>query len=502
VWKNPGDGTIWYSTHDLSSGNYQAETWNWYYQGYRPVFVSAFVRNSAARLNSIWYYNGGITPANMQAIDNAVSSYMSTSGVPGVSLAISRQGRLVYAKGFGYGDVAAGELVHPHNRFRIASVSKTITAAAVLKLRDHCGLDLDQAVFGPGAILDEVYGTPPYSARERAITVRHLLNHTTGWTDDGIWNVASSDPNEVVSWQLDNTEPASPTGTSYQYMNADFCTAGRVVEMRSGRTYEQFVKDEILAPSCITDMEIGGSTLAERKPGEVVYYGGNPYGLNLSRMDANGGWIARPIDLLLFLRRIDSNTNQAEILQSGSLTQMRTPSGTPGQGMGYGFGLVVNPSGGPFGNNEWGHNGAMDGTTAFLVYRTDGMAFAFACNNWPADWAGNLRQIIDNLITTLSAANAWPNYDLFPCDVPPGDPPVQMEVAKNVYVDGSSSCIFQNGHKDCIFGGPFSMVTQGFNGAPCSGDHLFIRAGSYNETIVLNRRMTLQSYDGVAVIGK
>ncbi|HYT60876.1 MAG TPA: serine hydrolase [Haliangiales bacterium] len=494
VWKNPGNGSAWYSFNDLSKMNYQGESWNWYYQGYRPVFASVFDIGGGDRFNVIFCRNGGLSPTRLQTINSAINTYMQDNGVPGLSLAISRQGRLVYAKGFGLADQGANEWVHPNHRFRIASVSKTFTAAAALKLADCCGLNLDQAVFGSGGILGNSFGTPPYSNREKAITTRHLLHHVTGWTTDGVWQVGGSDPNDVVDWQLDNTEPASPPGTSYQYMNADYVTAGRVIERRSGRTYEQFVQDELLAPSCITDMEIGGSTLAERKSNEVVYYGGTPYGLNPERMDANGGWIARPIDLLLFLRRIDGDSSKADLLSANSIMQMQTGSAT---NAGYGLGLLLNGS-------WWGHNGCMDGTISFLVYRTDGLAFAVTCNTAPAGdgccW--NLRSVINGIINTLDAANAWPNLDLFPCDIPAGDPPVGLANPRDLYLDKSSICLFQNGNKDCsIFGGPFNTVGSAL-GVVCDGDSLFIRTGSYNETVFFNRYMTVRSYDGTAVIGK
>src|SRR5204863_5006051 len=125
--------------------------------------------------------------------------------------------------------------------------------------------------------------------------------------------------------------------------------------------------------------------------------GGGPYSLDLNRMDANGGWIAKPIDLLLFLRRIDGDSAQADLLQTASLTDMHTPSGTPGQGRGYGLGLIVNHFGGPTTDYEWGHNGAMDGTISFLIHRDDGMAFAVTCNTRPAGdgYCGQLRSLID-----------------------------------------------------------------------------------------------------------
>jgi CubicO group peptidase (beta-lactamase class C family) len=496
LWRKPGDGSSWYSQHDLSEVNYQGQSWNWYYQGYRPVLTSVHVTGAGRRFNMIVHRNGGMTPNNLQTIDTAIQQYMNDKGVPGLSLAISRNGELVYAKGFGQADQGANEWVHPQHRFRIASVSKTITAAAVLRLQDHCGLDLDDTVFGANGLLGNSFGTPPYSTREQQITVRHLLHHTTGWSSsqDGIWQVGGDDPDPAIDWQLDNTQPGSTPGTAYDYMNTDYVTAGRVIERRIGKSYRQFCKDELLGPSCITDMDIGGTTLAERKPGEVVYYGGSPYSLSPSRMDANGGWIAKPMDLLLFLRRIDGDTAQADLLQPDSITAMQTGS-TPN--MGYGLGLVLQ-------NDWWGHNGCMPGTIAFLVYRNDGLAFAVTCNTRPADdsCAWTLRGVIDGVIDTLDAANAWPNYDLFPCSTPSGPAPKGLADPRNFYVDGPANCLFQNGVKTCSFlSGPFAKVVSAYN-ISCSGDVLNIRAGSYNETLTFNKLMTVRSYDGSAVIGK
>jgi len=496
VWRKPGNGSSWYTQHDISEVNYQAQSWNWYYQGYRPVLASVHTTAAGRRFNMIVHRNGGMTPANLQTINDTIKDYMDDKGVPGLSLAISRNGQLVYAKGFGDADQAADEWVHPQHRFRIASVSKPITGAAVLRLRDHCGLDLDDTVFGANGILGNSFGTPPYSTREQAITVRHLLHHTTGWTSsqDGIWQVGGSDPDDAIDWQIDNTQPGSNPGTAYDYMNTDYVTAGRVIERRISKSYEQFCKDELFAPSCVTEMEIGGATLAERKPGEVVYYGGNPYNLNPSRMDANGGWIARPMDLLLFLRRIDGNPAQADLLQPDSITAMQTGS-TPN--MGYGLGLVLN-------GTWWGHNGCMDGTIAFMVYRNDGLAFAVTCNTRPAgdSCAWGLRGVIDGLIDTLDAANAWPNYDLFPCDIPSGPAPKGLADPRHFYVNNTANCLFQNGAQNCSFlAGPFSTIIQAIN-TSCSGDAVFIRAGSYNETLTFNKLMTVRSYDGIAIIGK
>jgi hypothetical protein len=106
------------------------------------------------------------------------------------------------------------------------------------------------------------------------------------------------------------------------------------------------------------------------------------------------------------------------------------------------------------------------------------------------------------VVTTLNNANAWPNYDLFPCMIPSGDAPKGLADPRKFYVDNSGNCLFQNGQKTCSFlSGPFFKVISAYN-TSCNGDALYVRAGSYNETLTFNKLMTVRSYDGTAVIGK
>jgi hypothetical protein len=108
---------------------------------------------------------------------------------------------------------------------------------------------------------------------------------------------------------------------------------------------------------------------------------------------------------------------------------------------------------------------------------------------------------VDGLVDTLDGAGAWPNYDLFPCNLPAGNPPPGLANPKDIYVDGSSVCLIHNGEKNCsLLSGPFLTVSQAL-GVSCAGDRLFIRAGSYNQSVTFNRYMTVRSYDGSAVIG-
>jgi len=186
-----------------------------------------------------------------------------------------------------------------------------------------------------------------------------------------------------------------------------------VIEALSGQTYEHYVQNQVQAPCGITDMELGNQTLAGRKPNEVVYYqapgSGDPYvTIDPHRMDANGGWIGRPIDLLLFLRRIDGLATNTDIISGARFSEMQTGNVASVSQGGYGLATIL-------GGSWFGHNGCMDGTISFLVHRNDGFDFAVVCNIRPDNdgccW--NLRAAVDGAISAISSS-AWPDYDLFP----------------------------------------------------------------------------------------
>ena len=400
----------WWSYNGMSAENYQTETENAYYQGYRPAFVTGFTLNGHEVFNALWVKNGGWSGECLKIIGDGISKYQSDYQTPGVSLAIVRNGRLVYARGFGYADKDSGENAGPLHRFRIASISKPVTATAILKLTEKRNtFALDAKVFGSGGVLGTTYGNGNYSAWEKEISVRNLLTHTTGWLNDGpMWdNAYGANHTAIMNWALDSNSPTYKPGTHYQYMNLDFHTLGRIIEKYSGQSYESYVKSAVLAPCGITQMELGDQYRNQRKNREVVYYdvnGGDPYGeISPKRMDANGGWIATAIDMCAFLRRVDNDAFPSDILNQNSRNEMRNYALAGG---GYGLGWF------PSGNAE-GHNGCMTGTSSFMIHRNTGTSYAVLANKRTGcSW--ELKATVDLIVSQLEAKNQWPDYDLFP----------------------------------------------------------------------------------------
>ncbi|TKK89883.1 hypothetical protein FDA94_08380 [Herbidospora galbida] len=374
LWRR-GVGRPFVARHNLDVGAFKSEVEHHEREKYRPVSVGGFSAGfgSAAvqRFCPIWEKREA-----GPVIEGLVETFMKYYDVPGLSLAISVDGRLVHAEGYGVADRASGEKVTAASRFRIASVAKPITSAAVMKLAETGRLSTIDLVFGNSGHLAR-FGTPT-DPRVEDIIVLHLLRHSSGgWPyrpDDPMFGDPSLDHQQLITSVLANRPLNHDPGTRYAYSNFGYCVLGRVIEEVTGESYEAYVRREILAPCGIFDMELAGDTLADRRPGEVVYYdqnGGDPYGMAVTRMDAHGGWLARASDLLRFLARVDGSATPPDILDPDWIAYMTKPSGLAGSD-GYACGWSVHGS-------RWGHGGDLPGSTS-LLRRIGGFGVAALIN--------------------------------------------------------------------------------------------------------------------------
>jgi CubicO group peptidase (beta-lactamase class C family) len=137
------------------------------------IFILLLIAETAS-------YSQGIVFKD-EFIDSTIISFKQKWNIPGISVAIAKDGKLIYAKGFGYADTSKKELVTINSLFRIASCSKTITAMGIMKLVENNKLHLDDAVFGEKGILNDNLYRNIIDKRIYNITVRNLLNQTIGW---------------------------------------------------------------------------------------------------------------------------------------------------------------------------------------------------------------------------------------------------------------------------------------------------------------------------------
>ena len=389
----------------------------------------------------------GAAVAGLEPFDQRVRDLMRKYGMPGGAIALVRDGRLFYARGFGYADVEDKTPVAPDALFRIASVSKSLTSAAVMTLVEAGRLRLDDRVApyiahlapAPGATVDP---------RWERITIRHLLNHSAGW--DRAKPNGGFDPMDrplIAAAAVGAPAPASAEtlirymkgmpldfdpGGRFAYSNFGYCILGRVIERVSGMRYEDFVRTRVLQPVGANRTRSGRSRLADALPDEVRYYStGAPLnsplvpsvfpgegtvpvnygGYHLEAMDASGAWVSSTIDLLRFVGGVDGRTDRADILSAGIVAEMNGSGATvcPDGTCYYGAGWFVRPV---QGGATWWHGGDLPGTKAMLVRSYYDLSWVALFNT--AAPSGLITELEAALWDTLGSVASLPTHDLFP----------------------------------------------------------------------------------------
>ena len=391
---------------------------------------------------------GKVQPAFAE-VDAVLQGFIEEHQIPGASLAITDKSRLVYARGFGYADVGAREPVTPDSLFRIASISKPITAVAILQLVDQQKLSLDDKVFELLEYEPYLPDDAKYDARQNEITIRHLLQHRGGWDRDqsfdamfkstefsralGVEPPATAET--VIRVMLGKPLDFDP-GKRYAYSNYGYCLLGRVIEKLSSQTYEDYVKQYVLSPIGMTAMRIGATRLSGRKKNEVRYYdprvGESVFAKNLNSlvpqaygawhleaMDSHGAWIASASDLVRFATALDS-PEDSPVLSAESISRMvERPEGLAGhetdgtpkpQYYGLGWSVKTDPSG----NVTAQHGGSLPGTNTILIRRPDGRNVALLFNTRiSARVSRVVNAVLPQLTKAIDGVSQWPEHDLF-----------------------------------------------------------------------------------------
>src|SRR6266852_1244544 len=223
----------------------------------------------------------GETPSELEAFDILMTEFLHKHKVPGGALAITKDGRLVYARGFGYADVEKKEPVEPGSLFRIASVSKPFTVAAALQLVEHGKLKMDDKVFDLLKLEPLLEDGAKFDPRWKEITVEQVLHHKGGWDRDKsgdpmfmpvkIAKALKSEPpanqEQIIRYMMGKPLDHDP-GKKEVYSNFGYCVLGRVIERASGEKYEDYVKKRLLKPLGITGMRLGHTLEQQRAKGE------------------------------------------------------------------------------------------------------------------------------------------------------------------------------------------------------------------------------------------
>lgn len=352
----------------------------------------------------------------IEHIDTTIKSFMEKYALPGAAIAIAKDGKLVYARGYGYADQNHKISITAETLFRVASVSKPITSVAIMKLYEEGKLSLSDTVFGESGILSE-YGTLPLNQYEKTITIQHLLEHTAGgktWNNndtDGssapMFSESDKSIEELITWILDTRDPSDKPGTIFEYSNIGYSVLGRVIEKITGMSYESYVSENILEPIGISNMCIGRNSKSTALPGESFYFDDNyptaPYSVDIERSDACGGWIASVKDLAKLLVHVDGFDTNPDILSTNTLELMTLPSEINSF---YSKGWCITN------NNNWWHNGSLPGTSAIIVRTNDGFCWSFLTNK--RSYIDGYDMELDMMIwNAILGVDSWPETDLF-----------------------------------------------------------------------------------------
>jgi CubicO group peptidase (beta-lactamase class C family) len=389
----------------------------------------------------------GAAVPGMQPYEQSVRDLMKKYGIPGGAIAVVRDGKLFYARGFGYADVEHKTPVQPDAQFRIASVSKPITAVAVMKLVEEGKLKLDDRVAPLIAHLNPAPGAT-VDPRWEQITIRHLLNHTGGW--DRAKPNGGFDPMDrpvVAAAAVNTPAPASAEtiirymkgmpldfnpGERHVYSNFGYAILGRVIERLSGMRYEDYVRARVLQPVGANRTRSGKTRMNDALPDEVRYYvsgmglnapmvpsvfpgeGSVPLnygGYHLEAMDASGAWVSSTVDLLRFTVSVDGRASPPDILSAGSVEEMTSRGATVcvDGSCYYAAGWLVRPvqSGA-----TWWHGGDLPGTKSILVRSYYNISWVGLFNTGvPNTFVGELDAALWQAINGITS---FPTLDLFP----------------------------------------------------------------------------------------
>jgi D-alanyl-D-alanine carboxypeptidase len=277
-------------------------------------------------------------------VQSAVQAHILSKGVPSVSVAVMRDGKMVLQRAWGLADVDKKVQADAATTYQIASVSKMFTAALVLKQVDLGRLSLNDSV------AKHLTGLKP---EFHGITVEQLLNHTSGLPNDfrdPQRRLERRSPEELFG-MIAGTTLAGEPGRAYVYSNTGYALAGLLIQKLYGTSYEAALRDEIARPLGLTL-----AACAEPRPRDASGYMrsadgkiGPPPGLHHSQLLGAGGVCSSAGDLVKWMHAL----NTGRVLSASSYTAMTTLRGAAVAGD-YGLGLYVRP-------RAWGDNAIVGG---------------------------------------------------------------------------------------------------------------------------------------------
>lgn len=325
----------------------------------RPVPLEGQAAGQALRVQEAGWSDDHL--AAIEASRALVERIMAEEGVPGASVAVGHAGEILWSEGFGWADIEQRVPVTPLTKFRIGSVSKTMTADAIGLLVERGQLDLDAPV--------QTY-VPDFPEKRWTVTTRQLGGHLAGVRHYRGNEMLSSDHYATVESGLPifrNDSLLFEPGTDYSYSSYGWNLVSAVIEGASGRPFLELMRDDVFEPLGLrhTVADLNASIVMDRtefyehaEDGSVV---NAPY-VDNSYKWAGGGFLSTPEDLVRF--------GQAHLgpgfLRAETLATLQTPQ-TLGNGESTGYGIGWGTQVQDDGDREVGHSGGSVGGTTLLI---------------------------------------------------------------------------------------------------------------------------------------
>jgi CubicO group peptidase (beta-lactamase class C family) len=390
-----------------------------------------------SRFSSFHISNDRVSSLQFGELDRQMEAFLKRENLlGGSSVSVSFNGKLVYSHGYGWSDREQQIPAEPYQMFRIASVSKLITAVGIMKLAEQGMLSIDDKVFGPQGILNSPQYLDYVDKRVEKITIHQLLNHSAGWTTR--WGdqmfmapaiaAAQKIPlpiniEDIIKFALSKRLHFEP-GTSSYYSNLGFAILGEVISKVTGMPYEKYIQSQILYPLGIFDMRLGRSYEEERFSNEVKYYESDTLylvddfcgreekvrrsygGSDITTLGSAGGWIASSTDLMKLLLALDGFDDVPDILSKETLELMADNHNNKFSPLGW---CKTD-------QNGWYRTGTLAGSSALMVRRPDGVNYVVILNCANQKGPALANEIYKMMEKSLRTVKEWPSYDLYESD--------------------------------------------------------------------------------------
>lgn len=342
-------------------------------------------------------------------VDDLLAAEIQKRHLPGLAVSVVRDGQIIKTAAYGFADLELGVLATPKTVFQIQSITKTFTAAAILLLADEGKLTLEDPV------AKHIDGTPD---SWKDITIRHLLNHTSGIKDfinEPIASLRLEVTEEEVLRALANRPLNFSPSERYAYSNSNYHLLAMIIRKLTGKWYGNFLCERIFVPLGMTNTRpISLSAIIPNRASGYFWtgtgYRKGDYIAESILSYGGGGILSTAPDMALWAQAMVSD----KLLKPETIAQAWTPARLKnGETTGYGLGWGINHRAG---HREVNHSGGhATGFTSFLgIYPEDRLAVVVLLNRGAANPAAIARRVAGCYIPELAPQSETPIEDADP----------------------------------------------------------------------------------------